>query len=383
MPRSSARAGVYTRQPAGYQAFEPAPLPPSPPIDLHRLEPFLSRANVALGRLDGMADVLPNPDLFVAMYVRNEAVLSSQIEGTQASLDDVLEYEAGIPSGEDGRPPDVVDVYTYGRALNFGLARLNELPLSLRLLREIHAKLLEDTRGGEKTPGEFRRTQNWIGAGRCTIEDAVFVPPPHLKLQTFLDDLECYLRADDPTPVLLRCGVAHCQFETIHPFLDGNGRLGRLLITLLLCERGVLRRPLLYLSLHFKRNQSEYYEWLMRVREEGDWEGWLRFFLEGVEIVSDDAVITARRVLALQSEHRALVSQNLPNKPTPLRALDLLAIHPVTTAPTLQEALKITTPTAYTIINDLERLGLLVESTGKQRNRVFRYSPYLDALTPR
>jgi Fic family protein len=239
----------------------------------------LSRADRALGRLDGATETLPNPDLFVFMYVRKEAVLSSQIEGTQASLLDVLEVEAQLTTYN---PFDVEEVINYVGAMNHGLTRLATLPVSLRLIREVHARLLAGVRGSQSNPGEFRRVQNHIGPPGCSLEQARFVPPPPNQLHECLADLERFIHAEDEIPVLIRVGLIHAQFETIHPFLDGNGRVGRLLITLLLCDREILRRPLLYISYYFKRNRTEYYDRLQRVRDYRDWEGWITFFLRGV-----------------------------------------------------------------------------------------------------
>ncbi|MGH8569207.1 MAG: Fic family protein, partial [Gammaproteobacteria bacterium] len=273
------RAGTYQKQPTGYRAFIPAPLPPDPPIQLEGgLQARLSMANLALGRLDGSIQTLPNPDLFVFMYVRKEAVLSSQIEGTQSSLQDLLAAEARLLSPEV--PEDVDEVINYVRAMNHGLARLAELPVSVRLIREIHEHLLRGVRGTRLTPGELRRSQNWIGRGGCALNEATFVPPPPEVIPQALVDLERFLHAHDDLPLLVKIGLAHVQFETIHPFLDGNGRVGRLLITFLLCEKGVLLNPVLYLSHYFKRHRETYYALLQKTRDEGAWEEWLAFFLD-------------------------------------------------------------------------------------------------------
>ncbi len=313
------------------------------------------------------------------MYVRKEAVLSSRIEGTQASLSDVLEDEAGVLT--EGRPKDVYEVRNYVRAMNAGLARLQTLPLSLRLIREIHGILLNEVRGHDRTPGEFRRSQNWIGSEGQSLTDAVFVPPPHYDLATHLGALEDYVRGDDTTPVLVRTGLVHAQFETIHPFLDGNGRLGRLLITFMLCERGVLTRPLLYLSDYFTRHKRLYYEKLMRVREEGDWEGWLTFFLAGVASVADDARDTAGRVMRLQSDHEGLVATRFPTKPNLLRLLRASYLQPTLTIGNAAALLKVSNPTAGTLVSDLVSLGILREATGRERGRVFRYTKYYETLS--
>ena len=302
----STRAGRYVTQLAGYRAFVPEPLPPDPPLrwdaDLVRL---LSEADLALGRLDGLARSLPNPDLFVAMYVRREAVLSSQIEGTQSSLDDLLAFEIDAPGMV--QPVDVAETINYVRAMNTGFRLLPSIPLSGRLIRTIHEELLTGVRGQERHPGEFRTTQNWIGPAGCTIETATFVPPsPDDMVQAF-GDLETFLH-DRALPPLVHAGLSHAQFETIHPFLDGNGRVGRLLITLLLVERGVLTRPLLYLSLFLKQNRAEYYDRLGAIRSNGDWEGWLRFFLTGVVATANDAAKAAAPIGDLREEHLRLVA---------------------------------------------------------------------------
>ncbi len=375
------RAGTLVRQPAGYTAFIPKPLPPDPPLAMGpELLALLSRADLALGRLDGATEVLPNPDLFVAMYVRQEAVLSSQIEGTQASLADVLEFEAA--AARRNLPGDVSEVVNYVRAMNYGLERLAQLPLSLRLIREIHGELLHGVRGGERSPGEFRTSQNWIGQAGATLETAAFVPPPPHEMQQAMGSLERFLHDPAPMPVLVKAGLAHAQFETIHPFLDGNGRVGRLLITFLLVQRGVLRRPLLYLSLFFKEHREEYYDRLQEVRTEGDWEGWLAFFLRGVDAVAAQATDTARQILRLREEHRQLASRGR-GAGNALRLLDLLYQRPVITARNVQEALGVTHPTAYGLLDQLVEQGVLEEVTGQARNRLFRYRQYLDLFEPR
>ncbi|TAK67226.1 MAG: Fic family protein, partial [Dehalococcoidia bacterium] len=300
MAAESHRAGRYVQQPTGYKAFVPAPLPPDPPIDVDSaIVRLLSEANLAVGRLDGAAQTLPDPDLFVAMYVRQEAVLSSQIEGTQSTLDDVLAFELDA-AGSRGLPQDVSEVVNYVHAMNYGLNRLASLPLSLRLIREIHGELLHEGRGSERSPGEFRQSQNWIGPANTPLNRALFVPPPVTEMNDALDNFERFLHERGDLPVLIHCGIAHAQFETIHPFLDGNGRVGRLLITFQLCHENVLQRPLLYLSNFLKRNRVEYYDRLMAVRTAGDWEGWLRFFLRGVAETAEEATLTARSIVSLR-----------------------------------------------------------------------------------
>jgi Fic family protein len=350
-------------------------LPPEPPVTLDASGvSALSAADLAIGRLDGVAQTLPNPDLFVAMYVRREAVLSSQIEGTQSTLDDVLAFELDAQTRD--LPKDVEEIVNYVKAMNYGIDRVAQLPLSLRLIREIHAELMKNVRGQHKDPGEFRRSQNWIGAGASTpIERATFVPPPVREMTIALDDFEKFLHAEQSLPVLVYCGIAHAQFETIHPFLDGNGRVGRLLISFLLVHRGVMHRPLLYLSHFFKANRDEYYDRLMSVRDEGDWEGWLTFFLRGVAETSADATRTAKQIVSLREAHRARIQE--ATSPNGLRLLDLLFRRPMVNVALVQERLKLSFVTAAKLIEALAELGVVEEITGARRNRVFRYSPYL------
>jgi len=336
---------------------------------------LLSDADRALGRLDGVATVLPNPNLFVAMYVKHEAVFSSQIEGTQSTLEDVLEYE--VDAKGEMRPKDVEEVVNYVRAMNYGLARLKELPLSLRLIREIHTELLQGVRGSQRTPGEFRRTQNWIGPAGCTLTGAEFVPPPPHELLHSLDNFEKFLHDRSSLPVLIHCGLAHAQFETIHPFLDGNGRVGRLLITLLLCERQVLERPLLYLSYYLKLHRAQYYDRLTAIRSEGDWEGWLKFFLRGVQEASIAATETAKAILNLREQHRELITQHLSGATNGLKLLDYLFERPILSIRMVEQYLGCSYVTAANIIQQLGKLTILREITGQQRNRLFRYDPYL------
>jgi Fic family protein len=372
--KAPGRAGTYVRQPSGYRAFIPKPLPPDPPLGYDTaLTALLSEADQALARLDAATEFLPNPDLFVKMYVRKEAVLSSQIEGTQASLVDVLQHEAGARRG----PDDVTEVVNYIRAMNHGLKRLATLPLSLRLIREIHAELLRGVRGGEREPGEFRRSQNWIGPPGCTLADATFIPPPPDEAVKALGDLERFLHDRSPMPLLVKTALVHVQFETVHPFLDGNGRVGRLLVTFLLCVNGALRRPTLYLSYYLKARRQEYYDRLQAVRDSGDFEGWVRFFLTGVRDVSREGTDTARQILALRERHRALITEKLRNPSVGLTLLERLFEQPVVTVHQVAETIKRTYPIANQLVADLERLGLLREITGGSRNRVFEYAPYI------
>lgn len=377
MRQGSMRAGRFVRQVAGYVAFEPAPLPPVPPVVLDAaLQRLLSAADLALGRLDGAISVLPHPDRFVLMYVRKEAVLSSRIEGTRSTLRDLVAAEADLAPA--GTPDDVEEVRNYVAALNHGLAQLAELPVSVRLIREIHAKLLANVRGGHLRPGELRTSQNWIGPPGSSLNSASFVPPPPHLLGPALGDLERWLHTDDDLPALVRVGLAHVQFETIHPFLDGNGRVGRLLITFLLTERGILRAPVLYLSDWFQSQRFEYYARLQAVHEQGDWEGWLRFFLTGVATVAAGATATARAVLALREAHRALLVEDLGRATAGgLRLLEALYQHPLVTVASAAEVSGLSRPAAATLVDRLVGLGLLRELTGQRRHRRFSYAPYL------
>lgn len=371
------RSGRYIMQTAGYRAFHPAPLPPDPPLELNgELQRLLSAADRALGRLDGSVLTLPNPDLFVLMYVRKEAVLSSQIEGTQSSLQDLLSAEAQI--FDENTPRDVDEVINYVRAMKHGLARLAELPVSVRLIREIHAELMQGVRGGRLTPGELRTSQNWIGPAGCMLASATFVPPPHHEVPQALGDLENFLHRDDDLPPLVKIGLAHVQFETIHPFLDGNGRVGRLLITFLLTERQVLHKPVLYLSHYFKRHRQDYYEHLQAVRDRGEWESWLAFFLRGVVEVADEATETARRILQLREQHRAAITEHLGRAAgSGHRVLETLFDRPIVTVADVQGITGTTYAAANQLVGRVVQIGILQEMTGYARNRRFRYAPYI------
>ena len=372
------RAGGYVVQPTGYRAFMPAPLPPKPSVNITgELQKVLSKADRSLGRLDGSIQTLPNPDLFVYMYVRKEAVLSSQIEGTQSSLQDLLAVEAQL-SGVN-RPRDVAEVVNYVNAMNYGLARLDTLPVSVRLIREIHKKLLANVRGSNLAPGELRQTQNWIGPSGCNLGEATFVPPPPQYVQQALGDLEVFIQENSDLPLLIKIGLAHAQFETIHPFLDGNGRVGRLLITFLLCESGVLLKPVLYLSHYFKRHRQLYYESLQRVRDTGAWEDWLSFFLRGVADVSAQATETARRILALREEHRAEIAEHLGRSAgNGHRVLENLYQRPVMSTNDVKKLIGTSYPAANQLVAKLVDRGILNELTGNVRNRKFRYDGYIN-----
>jgi Fic family protein len=380
--RSSApgRAGVYVTQPTAYVAFHPAPFPPADLKLSPTLISSLSRADQALARLDGAASVIPDVSLFISMYIRDEATRSSQIEGTQATLADVVEAEVAHLDAE--RRDAVAEIQNYIAALELGLRRLTDLPVSLRLLREIHAELMSGVRGGtaDRTPGEFRRTQNWIGGS--SPSNARFVPPPVEQMQAALHEWELSIHADDDLPVLVRIGLLHAQFETIHPFIDGNGRVGRLLITFLLTEWGVLRHPLLYLSGFLRRHVDEYYRRLQRVRDDVDWEGWLAFFLDGITDTATEAAATVRAILDLRERDRQRIAGLGQRAANGYRLHDHLFSVPLTTAADVQQALDVSQPTANRLLRDLGAVGILTEVTGRPRNQRWLYTDYLALFRP-
>ena len=376
---TSDRSGRIVRTFKGYEAFVPKPLPPKPAIAIDQEMYYLmSAADRKLGRLDGITRVLPNPDLFLAMYVQKEAILSSQIEGTQASLIDVL----GASSDTEKRKQDIEDVVNYVKAMNYGLNRLETLPLSLRLIREIHGILLQGVRGSDRSPGEFRKSQNWIGPRGCLLENATFVPPPVEEMQTALGDLEGFLYSDaDMIPPLMKIAMIHAQFETIHPFLDGNGRVGRLLIAFWLCQQNILSKPLLYLSYYFKLNRTEYYDRLMNVRLHGDWENWIKFFLKGVEVVSDEATNSATAILALKDKCTRILNETSVNNSYFQKLLDILFTTPIVSRKDLIEKLGISSPTAGDLLDTFCRLDILIDATpDKQRNKHYYFCEYLNIL---
>lgn len=376
-PKSD-RAGRYVRQPSGYSAFIPRQLPPEPALNFDdEMQTLLSRADRALGRLDGSIQTLPNPDLFVLMYIRKEAVLSSQIEGTQSSLADVLEVEASV--FDPHHPSDVGEVLNYVAAMNYGLKRLENLPLCIRLVKEIHNELLHDVRGREKNPGEVRKSQNWIGPGGCTLQTATFVPPPPHEVMNALGDLETFMHSSVHLPALVKIGLIHAQFETIHPFLDGNGRVGRLLITFLLMQNEILLKPVLYISHYFKRNRTEYYERLQAVRDRGEWEAWIKFFLAGIATVSLEATETARAIVGLRERHRSLVTERFGRAAgNGLIILETLFRSPIVTVGSVQKRLGITYPPANGLVQRFVDAGILFEVTGQERYRIYQYSPYIN-----
>ncbi len=379
---SKSRLGTYvtttvTGEPV--QAFIPPKLPPNPPVDLAGLYQHLDRANQALGRLDGLTTLLPDTKFFLYLYIQKEALLSSQIEGTQSSFSDLLLFE------NDAEPSvpldDVEEVSNYVAAMKHGLRRIaGGFPLSLRLIREIHAILLRGGRGANRTPGEFRRSQNSVGGTRPG--NAAFVPPPPERLMECLDGLERFLHDEkQKLPILIEAGLVHVQFETIHPFLDGNGRLGRLLITLLLCSKGALREPLLYLSLYFKTNRDRYYDLLQRVRTHGAWEEWLAFFLEGTEITARSAAEAAKQILTLFAKDRDRIQKIGRAASSALRVHEYMQKKPLVGIGAVADELKLSIPTVTVALDHLVRLGIAKEITGKRRARIFGYSRYLKILS--
>lgn len=378
----STRMGRWVKQsgPEPYSCYIPAPLPPNPPIRFGEpLQDLEERANRALGRLDAVTTLLPDPSLFLYTYIRKEAVLSSQIEGTQSSLSDLLIYEnqemPGVPIS------DVEEVSNYVAALNHGLKRLrkDDFPLSMRLIREIHGVLLKHGRGSNKQPGEFRTSQNWIGGTRPG--NALYVPPPPHEVMPALGSLEKFIHGDPvPTPTLIKAGLVHVQFETIHPFLDGNGRLGRLLITFILCAEGALAQPLLYLSLYFKEHRQSYYQHLQKVRTDGDWEGWLTFYLKGIEEVSTEATETAQKLLVMFDKDRRRIQDLGKAAFSALRVFDLLKERVVISPAVACRALDTTFPTVNLALKHLGNLGIVREVTGRKTHRLYSYEPYLRVL---
>jgi Fic family protein len=364
-------AGRIVRARGGYDAFLPAPLPPKLVYD-DELVMALSRADAALSELSGLGRHLPNPHLLIAPYVRREAVLSSRIEGTMTTLRELLLEE--VAEGAARRDPaDVREVRNYVAALEHGVARLKTLPLSLRLVRELHARLMKGVRGEHATPGEFRRTQNWIGVPRSTIESAIYVPPPPEHMMEALQAWERFLQERGRVPDLVQCALLHEQFEAIHPFLDGNGRMGRLLITLFLIERARLSQPLLYLSAYIDRHRAEYYDGLQAVHTEGDWKRWIRFFLTGVEVIAQEAVAQAAQLMELRERWR----ERLADYPKAAQLLDALLVNPYMSVARAERLLKVSNPTARQLVARLEKLELLTEVTGREWGRLYLARPIL------
>ncbi len=379
--KAPSRLGRYvTTTVAGepVKAFIPPPLPPAD-LDLSGLHLQLDRANQSIGRLDGLTVLLPDVRFLLYLYVRKEALVSSQIEGTQSSFVDVLLFENKIPTTVPKE--DVEEVSNYVAAMQHGLRRLQGgFPLSLRLIREIHAILLKGGRGENKSPGEFRRSQNWIGGSRPG--NASFVPPPPAEMMEALDRFERFLHdAKHGLPLLVEAGLVHAQFESIHPFLDGNGRLGRLLITLLLCAKGALKEPLLYLSLYFKKHRNQYYEHLQRIRTAGAWEEWLEFFLEGTAVTAQEAAETATRILNLFSKDREKIQKLGRPATSALRVHEYMQRKPIANIAAIAKALKLSIPTVTVALNHLVRIGIVEEVTGKRRDRLFTYSRYFNIVS--
>jgi len=369
------RAGTFITQPTGYKSFKPKKLPPEPPIsyDSEMIE-LLSRADRMLGRLDGVTETLPDPELFVAMYVQKEAVLSSQIEGTQASLIDVFDSELSKEKRED-----IGDIVNYVGAMNYGLERLKEFPLSLRLIKEIHQVLLSSGRGSKRNPGEFRTSQNWIGPSGCSLNEATFVPPSVPDMKDAIGELELFLHSDDTMPPLVKIALIHAQFETIHPFLDGNGRMGRLLITFWLCQQKILSQPLLYLSYYFKKNRIDYYDRLMIVRNTGDWEQWIKFFLKGISETSEEAISTAKEILMLKKICEDIIVKSNNNY---RQFLDLLFRNPVIDKQEAAKKLNVSQPTANRIVDQFCDLGILVDQKpDSKRYKKYAFTKYLAILS--
>jgi len=376
-------SGTYVRYlttDEAFEAFVPDPLPPDPPLMLDEADQdLMEQANRALGRLDGLTAILPDSSVFLYGYIRKEALLSSQIEGTQSSFADLVLHESHLFPGMS--VDDVQEVSNYVMAMTHGLRRIREdgFPLSLRLMKEIHAILMAKGRGSRQAPGEFRRSQNWIGGTRPG--NAIYVPPPWEQVIDCLGNLEKFLH-DQPkrTPVLVKAAFAHVQFETIHPFLDGNGRLGRLLITLLLCAEGALQEPLLYLSLYFKQHRQMYYELLQNVRIKSDWLGWLRFFLEGVRDTAQQAAGTAKAILALFDNDRRSIEAIGRQAGTVQRVHQLLQRNPILSPPRVAKTLNVAIPTARAAVESLEKMGILREITGRRRDRLYAYAQYMKIL---
>lgn len=367
-------SGKLIRAVGGYWAFIPHPLPPKLEWD-NSLVSLISKADLALGTLSGLGENLPNPHLLIYPFIRREAVLSSRIEGTQSSLSDLLLFEATKLE----KQRDVKEVQSYVHAIEYGLKRLEELPLSLRLFRELHNILMEEVRGERATPGEFRQSQNWIGPPGCTLNEATFVPPPTPEMLDALDQLEKFLHADTDLPPLAELALIHYQFEAIHPFLDGNGRIGRLLITLFLCQQGILTKPLLYLSAFFERHRQEYYELLLGISQRGAWRRWIEFFLQAVVEQSNDAVRRARRLLGLhQSYYQTSLEKRLP--PTAGQLIELIFMRPIINVSVVREFLRVTFPAAQKAINALEKEGILTEITGGKRNKAYTAEEILKIL---
>ncbi|HDZ25400.1 hypothetical protein LCGC14_0654710 [marine sediment metagenome] len=374
-------AGKFITQLSGYETFIPNTLPPYPPFKYDdQLQFLLSEADRALARLDGVSSVLPNPDPFIAMYTKKEALLSSQIEGTQASLEGVLAFEAGLKPKEDIH--EIKKVINYVKALNYGIDRLrkNDFPMSLSLVKEIHNILLKGTRGTSRNLGVFRRSQNWIGPPGVTINDAIFIPPPPNQVRELMLNLIIFMHRTDNIPPLVKIGLIHAQLETIHPFLDGNGRIGRLLITFYLYWKGILTRPLLYLSYYLKKYRDKYYDYLMKIRLEGDWENWLKFFLQGIAEISIEAASSANEIIGLKDTlSNELLRKKIGGAPA-VKLLDMLFEKPLISVSDIVMQLKISRQTATQLVNKFNEINILNEVSGKKRYRKYLFADYIKII---
>jgi Fic family protein len=370
------RCGNFVRQIEGYNAFVPKGLPPDPPLTWdNRLQTMLSDADRALARLDGISETLPNPDLFIAMFMKKEALISSQIEGTQASMKGILEFEAKLPSDEDVN--EISEVLNYLRAMNKGLTTLKDNPIQLGLIKDIHRILIEGTRGSDRQPGEFRTVKNYIGRKGGTIYEADFIPPPPDRVEDLMKNLEAFIASNDEIPPLVKVALIHSQFETIHPFLDGNGRMGRLLITFYLCREGILQRPLLYLSIYLNRHKPEYMQLLNNTRTDGDLESWVKFFLQGVIEVSLDSTMAAKEIIMLRED---VVNKLIEHDIGGIKAIKLvynLFNQPIISISDVAKSLEVSNPTALKLVDKLEEIKILNEITGKQRFKRYLFSDYI------
>lgn len=359
------RVGGTIRQPTGYESYIPKNLYPDGPEVIFDPEMFklVSEAERALGQLKTVTDFLPDKDLFISSFIRKEALLSSQIEGTECSLDELMQADSEEEKSVEVKP--VEEVFNYIKAMNEGLEKLKELPFSIRLIKDIHSTLLQRVRGQDKSPGEFKTYQNWIGPSGCTLNEAVFIPSPPTEAVRLMGDLESYYHMDEKYPILIKAALIHSHFETIHPFADGNGRIGRLLITFLLCEKKVLDSPLLYLSLFFKENKGEYYKLLMRARTDGDIESWVKFFLRGVRQTSLAAVDTAKRLIDLKKAHQKIINDRLFKLSYAHKVYDIFYRHPITHFSTLHHSYGIAYPTIKRTLQSMEKEGIIELVEGK------------------
>ena len=372
------RAGLFVEQSKGYKAFLPRSLPPPDDLDIDdEIQYLLSRADSALARLDGVTYVLPNPDLFVAMFIKKEALLSSQIEGTRVSLKGVLEFEANFKPTDDIN--NINDVMNYIRAMNYGLEQVESKQISIELLNKIHGILIEGTRGHLLDPGKIRYEQNWIGSDD-SIFAAKYIPPPPESVLQLMQDLEKFIQNKDKIPPLIRIALIHAQFETIHPYLDGNGRIGRLLITFYLCSTNNLARPLLYLSYYLKKNREKYYELLNNIRLGGDWESWIHFFLKGVIEVSNNAIQTAKKIIELKMTTIEKLADNNIGSVSAVKLVDYLFDHPMVIASQVAIDMNITVQTAITLLRKFEKTGIIIETTGKLRYKQYVFPSYLKII---